>query len=89
MAYLSGLETGTDIITDTSIRFTSDDVDRIRLPLTANAEFKGIDVLLTSQWPLGVDKYGNSVVCILVSVLSCSSLSVCVEFDEIFFDLKD
>lgn len=69
MAYLSGLEKGADSVSDTNIRFTSDDVDKIRLPLVSNAEFKGIDVLLTSQWPQGVDKYGNNVVSILISVL--------------------
>lgn len=61
VAYLGGLEKGSDNVSDPDVRFASVDVDKVRLPFTSNKDFKGIDVLLTSQWPSGVEKYGNSV----------------------------
>lgn len=62
IAYLGGLEKGSDNVSDPDVRFAPVDVDNVRLPFTSNKDFKGIDVLLTSQWPLGVEKYGNNIV---------------------------
>ena len=57
-AYLSGVQG----LTHTSTNFTAEDVQALQLPLVSDSKFKGVDILLTSQWPKGVEKYGSTVV---------------------------
>ncbi|XP_013396694.1 CWF19-like protein 1 isoform X2 [Lingula anatina] len=56
IAYLCGKE-GDE--SDAS-HFSSEDLNSIRVPLqTDSSNYKGVDILLTSQWPRGVEKYGS------------------------------
>ena len=55
IAYLSGVEGSGE---KPDISFTVDDVNNLVTPPTADSAFKGVDILLTSQWPEGVEKYG-------------------------------
>ena len=57
VAYLSGMEGPSSDST-----FIADDIEALRIPLLSNSQFKGVDILLTSQWPAGVEKYGTSPV---------------------------
>ncbi|KAM3858848.1 CWF19-like protein 1 [Diretmus argenteus] len=40
--------------------FTPKDLSALVAPLASNSKFKGVDILLTSQWPRGVWQYGNN-----------------------------
>ncbi|TSK13549.1 CWF19-like protein 1 [Bagarius yarrelli] len=40
--------------------FTAKDLVSLITPLVSNSKFKGVDILLTSQWPRGVWQYGNN-----------------------------
>ncbi|KAL6116593.1 cwf19l1 [Pungitius sinensis] len=40
--------------------FTSKDLSALVAPLTSASKFRGVDVLLTCQWPRGVWQYGNA-----------------------------
>ncbi|XP_060770279.1 CWF19-like protein 1 isoform X1 [Neoarius graeffei] len=40
--------------------FTPKDLTALVTPLVSNSKFKGVDILLTSQWPRGVWQYGNN-----------------------------
>ncbi len=42
--------------------FTSKDLSALVTPLTNSSKFRGVDILLTSQWPRGVWQYGNNPV---------------------------
>lgn len=53
IAYMSGIEGATQ----SDHEFTKTDVDALGLPLVSNSSFKGVDILLTSQWPRGMTKY--------------------------------
>ncbi|KAM9705525.1 CWF19-like protein 1 [Menidia menidia] len=53
--------------------FSSKDMSALVTPLTSNSKFKGVDILLTSQWPRGVWTYGNVPE---VNTKSCGSGSV-------------
>ncbi|XP_051889844.1 CWF19-like protein 1 [Pristis pectinata] len=59
VAYLSGTEAQNDPAP--AYCFTSNDVTTLKTSLTASSKFKGVDILLTSQWPKGVWRYGNSL----------------------------
>ncbi|XP_067860890.1 CWF19-like protein 1 isoform X1 [Heptranchias perlo] len=59
IAYLSGTEAQNEPAPAYS--FTSKDVTALNSLLTANSKFKGVDILLTSQWPKGVWQYGNNL----------------------------
>ena len=61
VAYLSGCD-GVSNESGDMHSFTSTDINCIRLPLTAESSFRGVDILLTSVWPKNVDKYGSKVV---------------------------
>ncbi|KAJ3612398.1 hypothetical protein NHX12_020674 [Muraenolepis orangiensis] len=39
--------------------FTPKDLSALVAPLVSNSKFRGVDILLTSQWPRGVWQYGN------------------------------
>jgi len=56
IAYLSGMEGPTS---DTT--FTQKDIEDLRQPRMNDNSFLGVDILLTSQWPRGVEKYGLPV----------------------------
>ncbi|KAK0154510.1 CWF19-like protein 1 [Merluccius polli] len=40
--------------------FTPKDLSALVAPLVNNSKFRGVDILLTSQWPRGVWQYGNN-----------------------------
>ncbi|XP_019753225.1 CWF19-like protein 1 [Hippocampus comes] len=50
--------------------FTPKDLAAVLAPLTASSKFRGIDILLTSQWPRGVWHYANNPE---VNTKSCGS----------------
>lgn len=59
--------------------FTSKDLSALVASLTGSSKFKGVDILLTSQWPRGVWHYGNNPVtlsswCILVTMVTVSGI---------------
>jgi len=65
VVYLSGVEQSnaeseTDKTSKTS--FTAAEVNDLRRSLGADGKFQGIDLLLTSEWPQGIDKYSIAVV---------------------------
>ncbi|XP_034529407.1 CWF19-like protein 1 [Notolabrus celidotus] len=53
--------------------FTSKDLSALVAPLTSSSKFRGVDILLTSQWPRGVWHYGNAPE---VNTKACGSSSV-------------
>lgn len=58
LAYLSGTES--DIISD-STSFNAIDISALIDPVKNDSKFKGVDILITSQWPKGVEKYGTEL----------------------------
>ena len=66
VAYLSGIETssssGSRAVVADDTHFTAVDVDDLRQSLTGVGQFRGVDLLLTSQWPRGIDKYATAAV---------------------------
>ncbi|XP_015281792.1 PREDICTED: CWF19-like protein 1, partial [Gekko japonicus] len=58
IAYLSGVESLQEPAP--AHCFSSKDVADLRTSLLSTPKFKGIDILLTSCWPRGVEKFGNS-----------------------------
>lgn len=42
--------------------FTPKDLSALVAPLTSSSKFRGVDILLTSQWPKGVWNYANNPV---------------------------
>lgn len=63
IAYLSGTESSEG--KSGEINFSQQDVTSLLLPVATDTKFQGVDILITSQWPKGVDRYGIPVVCIL------------------------
>ncbi|XP_028663995.1 CWF19-like protein 1 isoform X1 [Erpetoichthys calabaricus] len=57
VAYLSGRESCQEPAP--AYCFTPKDVEALMAPLLSS-QYKGIDVLLTSEWPKGIARYGNS-----------------------------
>nr|XP_020468951.1 CWF19-like protein 1 isoform X2 [Monopterus albus] len=53
--------------------FTSKDLSALVAPLTSSSKFRGVDILLTSQWPRGVWHYANNPE---VNTKLCGSSSV-------------
>ncbi|XP_052802923.1 CWF19-like protein 1 isoform X2 [Mya arenaria] len=58
LAYLSGKES--DIISDDT-SFNAVDLSALIDPVKNDTKFKGVDILINSQWPKGVEKYGTEV----------------------------
>uniref|UniRef100_H2Y9K2 CWF19-like protein 1 n=1 Tax=Ciona savignyi TaxID=51511 RepID=H2Y9K2_CIOSA len=57
IAYLSGVESNDP----TNTSFNVDDIKVLSSQLGSdNADYKGIDILMTSSWPKGIHTYGNS-----------------------------
>lgn len=55
---MSGIE-GTE---GNETHFSGQEAAELQLPFVSDRNFKGIDILLTSPWPKGVEKYGTPVV---------------------------
>lgn len=66
IAYLSGIESPTG--ESDAVHFNKRDVAALIAPSSSDSKFKGIDILLTSQCPLGVEKYSQSKVRLLKTV---------------------
>lgn len=60
IAYLSGAESTEDPAP--AHCFRTKDVTDLKTSLQSTSEFKGVDILLTSCWPKGVEIFGNSPV---------------------------
>lgn len=60
IAYVSGREAQQEPAQ--SHCFTAKDLYALVEPLTNNSKFRGVDILLTSQWPRGVWHYANNPV---------------------------
>ncbi|XP_077180286.1 CWF19-like protein 1 isoform X2 [Paroedura picta] len=58
IAYLSGVESLQEPAP--AHCFSSKDVADLKTSLLSTPKFKGVDILLTSCWPRGVEKFGNS-----------------------------
>lgn len=59
IAYLSGTESSDG--KSGEIHFSQQDVSSLLLPIATDNKFQGVDILITSQWPQGVDRYGIPV----------------------------
>lgn len=80
IAYLSGVESLQEPAP--AHCFSSKDVTDLKTTLLSTPKFKGVDILLTSCWPRGVEKFGNSPVSIpfrsvLLSLSFCISIFLC------------
>jgi hypothetical protein len=68
VAYLSGVEQSEsaagDVSNNYSPFFTASDVNNLIQTITSKANFQGVDLLLTSQWPQDAEKYGIPLVCL-------------------------
>ena len=62
IAYLSGIENNEG--KSGEIHFSQQDVTSLLLPVSMDTKFQGVDILITSQWPKSVDRYGIPLVCI-------------------------
>uniref|UniRef100_A0A8C9XBI8 CWF19-like protein 1 n=1 Tax=Sander lucioperca TaxID=283035 RepID=A0A8C9XBI8_SANLU len=60
--------------------YTSKDLSALVAPLTSSSKFRGVDILLTSQWPRGVWHYGNNPE---VNTKFCGSSSVATLADKL------
>lgn len=60
--------------------FTPKDLSVLVTSLTSSSKFRGVDILLTSQWPKGVWNYGNNPE---VNTKSCGSSSVASLTDKL------
>ncbi|KAG8126733.1 hypothetical protein E2320_021819 [Naja naja] len=58
IAYLSGVESTEDPVP--AHCFSTKDVIDLKTSLQSTPKFKGVDILLTSCWPKGVETFGNS-----------------------------
>ncbi|XP_060885732.1 CWF19-like protein 1 [Labrus mixtus] len=71
IAYVSGREASQEPAP--AHCFTHKDLAALVAPLTSSSKFRGVDILLTSQWPRGVWHYGNMPE---VNIKSCGSGAV-------------
>lgn len=78
IAYVSGREATQEPAP--SQCFSSKDLSSLVEPLTTNSKFKGVDILLTSEWPKGVWHYGNTPE---VDTKTCGSNSIAVLADKL------
>ncbi|POI27103.1 hypothetical protein CIB84_009147 [Bambusicola thoracicus] len=58
IAYLSGTESQDE--PTPAYSFSSKDVTELKSSLLSTPDFKGVDILLTSPWPRGVESFANS-----------------------------
>lgn len=68
IAYVSGRESQQEPAP--SHCFTRKDLSALVAPLLSNSKFRGVDILLSSQWPRGVWQYGNSPVSALLCLFN-------------------
>ncbi|XP_041367664.1 CWF19-like protein 1 isoform X2 [Gigantopelta aegis] len=59
IAYLSGVESSGSTCGPTE--FDLEAVTSLTVPVAGDSKFKGVDILLTSQWPVGVEKYADDI----------------------------
>ncbi|KAJ0056964.1 hypothetical protein NL108_000776, partial [Boleophthalmus pectinirostris] len=78
IAYVSGREASQEPAP--SHCFTSKDLCSLVEPLINNSKFRGVDILLTSQWPKGVWHYGNTPE---VDTKTCGSNSIASLADKL------
>ncbi|XP_077401061.1 CWF19-like protein 1 [Vanacampus margaritifer] len=78
IAYVSGCEAPQEPAP--SHCFTPKDLTALLAPLTASSKFRGVDILLTSQWPKGVWHYANNPE---VNTKSCGSSAVAKLADKL------
>ncbi|XP_033845590.1 CWF19-like protein 1 [Periophthalmus magnuspinnatus] len=78
IAYVSGREGSQEPAP--SHCFTSKDLCSLVEPLISNSKFRGVDILLTSQWPKGVWHYGNTPE---VDTKTCGSNSIASLADKL------
>ncbi|XP_036373804.1 CWF19-like protein 1 isoform X1 [Megalops cyprinoides] len=71
IAYVSGREAQQEPVP--AHCFTAKDVAALVAPLVSSSKFKGVDILLTSQWPRWVWQYGNSPD---INTKSCGAASI-------------
>lgn len=57
IAYLSGTESAKS----SEVYFSRKDVDELVQSAASSKQFKGVDILITSQWAKGVEKYASEV----------------------------
>ncbi|XP_023178253.1 CWF19-like protein 1 homolog [Drosophila hydei] len=74
IAYLSGVEAAADSVTKCSEHeFTKADIQAVRnsclIAKNCGTDYRGVDVLLTSQWPYGLQEQENSKASKLISFL--------------------
>ena len=50
-----------DVVSD-STNFNAVDLTSLTSPVVNDTKFRGVDILITSQWPKGVEKYGTALV---------------------------
>ncbi|KAK3103656.1 hypothetical protein FSP39_020809 [Pinctada imbricata] len=72
LAYLSGVESSESKSSDTT--FGDQDVSHLVLPVSTDTKFKGVDILITSQWPDGVEKYGSDIYLYAFSITPLSEM---------------
>ena len=73
IAYLSGVESSSSSCGPTE--FDLEAVTSLTVPVVGDTKFKGVDILLTSQWPVGVEKYADDIV-------SCKFYFTCVRMKK-------
>ncbi|XP_033102373.1 CWF19-like protein 1 [Anneissia japonica] len=56
VAYLSGIEQESSGPSEAH-SFAEQDINELAMPLVSNSSFKGVDILITSQWPRNVEKH--------------------------------
>ncbi|KAK6183907.1 hypothetical protein SNE40_006477 [Patella caerulea] len=59
IAYLSGLESSSE--EGDNSHFGRKDTTGLTLPVIADTKYKGVDILITSQWPKNVQKYASAI----------------------------
>ncbi|KAJ8299800.1 hypothetical protein KUTeg_023860 [Tegillarca granosa] len=65
IAYLSGLESSNSDDT----HFSQKELSALTMPALSTNDYQGVDILMTSQWPKGVEKYGLPVVSNLYEIV--------------------
>ncbi|XP_053385188.1 CWF19-like protein 1 isoform X3 [Mercenaria mercenaria] len=71
LAYLSG--TQSDFISDNT-SFNALDINSLTDPVKNDSKFKGVDILITSQWPEGVEKYSTELYLYAFSMMPMSQM---------------
>ena len=81
VVYLSGLDpTAPRFNSEIEKGFDLEDILSLKQTITDTVAFKGVDILLTSQWPFAIDKYGSEVVSIYYSIINFTCFNCCENF---------